>query len=282
MAAEKNFKTILLLPFYIDATREELIRKVGALAKEAEKLRRDYGDRIILMPGNELSCTSRGILPGDTYVDRCYAIAEHQNDEDVKKRLQQLLNDLISVSRDGFSGQLCYGAGSWEWWLPWDELDLDILGDQHYWYKDYGNPEDPDNVWFEHVKHYKRYGKRYFLAEYECSPYVGSFDFGGGDWQRSGNKDEEAQAQYIDKYHKMFNKADDLGLHIDGSFYLNYWGKPDANDSCLVEPAGLVEHRRRAFYMFASWEKQKSGDALEQRPLSHSDYLCEGTNGLGM
>jgi len=264
MALEEEFQTIILNPRWFDAMNsmgiEETLSKFDRFTKKIGNLR---DPSLVLAIGNELSVDTRGILSDEPmYDNRVPAIVKKQNDETCQKKLEKLVRDLIAIARSNTDVKLTYCAGSWEWWLPWDELDLDILGDNHYWYKDYGDPEDPDNSWFRHIREYKRHtGKRrYFITEYECSPYKGSFDLGGGDWIPNvplNKKDEEAQAQYIGNYHKMFNKADDLGLHIDGSFYMYYWGTNAANESSLVEPGGLVEHQRRAFFEFASWEKQQ-------------------------
>jgi hypothetical protein len=190
MAVEEGFKTIILNPRWYDAVNsmgiEETLTTFDRFTKKIGNLK---DPSIVLAIGNELSVDTQGILSDEPrYDNRVPAIAEKQNDETGREKLEKLVRDLIAIARSNTDLKLTYCAGSWEWWLPWDELDLDILGDNHYWYKQYGHPEDSNNPWFEHVRHYKRYGKRYFLTEYECSPYIGSFDLGGGDWLRSGGE----------------------------------------------------------------------------------------------
>lgn len=91
------------------------------------------------MIGNELTVSSVGIYPGGSYWARSNQIAELQNNEECKKKLEELVRDLTDVSRkEGFGGDLSYAPGTWEWWLPWDKLDLDILGDNLYWYGEFG------------------------------------------------------------------------------------------------------------------------------------------------
>ena len=257
MAIEKNFDKILLLPFYEEATGDQLINKVGKIAKEAEKLRREYGNKIEMMIGNELSVTSSGIYPGKSYLERSLQILQYMNDETRQKKLTQLLRDLIAVSRAGFDGRLCYGAGSWEWMLPWDELDLDILGDQHYWYEGYGNPEDPNNEWFNHIKHYKKFGKPYYNTEFGSGCYKGAFELGGGAWmpeRASQPINEDAQTESIKKYMEMFNKADTMGLTIEGCFLFRYFGPNVSNDYDIVVSEPVVDHIRRAYNMYESWQ----------------------------
>jgi hypothetical protein len=274
MAIEKGFDRILLLPWYVEATHDELVKEQGKLAKKAEELRKEAGDKIVLMIGNELTVSSVGIYPGGSYWARSNQIAELQNNEECKKKLEELVRDLTDVSRkEGFGGDLSYAPGTWEWWLPWDKLDLDILGDNLYWYGEFGNPEDPNNIWFRHVKHYKRYGKPYYDTEFGSPPMKGAFDMGASTWMDLGTVaravDEDAQAESDGKYMELFNKADDMGLTVDGCFLFRYFGGPDGHnpyaaweDCAVVVPEYSttlgnppVDHWRKAFYMYKSYQR---------------------------
>jgi len=282
MALDSNFDAVLLLPFYVEATHQQLVREVGKLAKAAAELAESWGDRIVMMIGAELTVSSVGIYPGGSYWARSMEIARLQNNKEYQKKLEVLVRDLIDASRVSFSGKLCYGAGPWEWWLPWNELDLHILGDQHYWYREYGNWEDPENVYFRHIKHYKRYHKPYFNTEFGSSCFQGAFDWGAGAWMEAvpganvcRAYDEDGQAESVRRYMEMFNKAHEMGLTVDGCFLFRYFGglhpplegwkgEPycRSEDMAIVVPEYSttlgnppIDHWRKAFYMYKSYQR---------------------------
>jgi len=258
MAANKDFDSILLLPFYEGATCDQVVRKVGDFAEEAEKVRAESGKNIEMMIGNELSTECSGIYPGNTLMQRIAQIPIRADDEIYQNKLKKLLGDLIAVSRSSFNGRLCYGAATWEWPLPWDELDLDILGDQLYWYKEYGDPEDPSNDWFSHVKHFKQYSKPYYNTEFGCCCFEGAFDLGGGAWwdqYLTKLIDEDAQAEGIRKYMELFNKADDMGMAVDGCFLFRYLGENYPTEYGTEIKRAVEDHERKAYGMYESWKK---------------------------
>lgn len=249
MAADEGFDKVIVSPRYIDRPIDVTLSSFSELAQKIGF--GNFGSSVVLAVGNELTVDVTGIYDGWTYDERVAVIRTEQYDKSRQSRLERLLRDLISIARKNTDVDLTYAAGSWEWMMPWDDLDLDILGDNHYWYREYGNPDDPDNVWFRHVRHYKQYEKPYFITEFGCGNFDGAFDAGGNAWEQQDNKhdDQDAQAAGIEKYLQMFNKADDLGLTIDGCFLFDYYD----HYYWLVEWKQLIPKPRKSFFMYKSY-----------------------------
>jgi hypothetical protein len=253
-AVEAGFDVILLSPRYVNETIDKTIDTFGELSRRIgySKLR----SSILLAVGNELTVDAMGIYPGQTYVERVAQIEEKQHDKKCQQKLEAFLRDLIAVARRNTDVRLTYAAGSWEWMMPWGDLDLDVLGDNHYWYKEYGNPEDPNNEWFSHVRHFKQYGKPYFITEFGSGAFKGAFDLGGGAWM-SGHamfKDEDIQAAYIEEYIKMFNRTHEIGQTVDGCFLFDYYDQTFA----IVNPgdAGAIGPKpMKSFFMYKSYQR---------------------------
>jgi len=254
IAIEKGFNTVLLSPRYLNHTPEATVEKLSKFASDVNSL--DNTRSLVLSVGNELTVDARGIYESDNYLDRTYEVETKQHDEKCQKKLEELLRSLIATARRHTDVRLTYTAGSWEWMMPWNDLDLDILGDNHYWYGGYGKPDDPENMWFRHVRPYEEYGKPYFITEFGTGLW-GGFDLGGAAWRGGATvlvADDEPQAVGTGKYMEMFNKADELGLAMDGCFlfdcYNNCYGIIKPGDPFVVGPKP-----RKAFYMYKSYER---------------------------
>jgi hypothetical protein len=256
MAADEGFDKIIPSPRYMDSTTEETITNLSQLTKKIGFGK--FSSVVVLAVGNELTVDARGIYPGFNYWERVSQIEKRQNDKTCQKKLEGLLRDLISAARANTDLDLTYAAGSWEWMMPWDDLELDILGDNHYWYKDYGDPKDPENDYMKHIEHYRQFRKPYFITEFGSGPCVQAFDRGG--WRCSGisstygtEDGENAQARDIETYMGMFNMAHDTGLGMDGCFMFDYYDR----DSQIVDTGNpaTASRPRKAFYMYKSYQR---------------------------
>lgn len=254
MAVEKGFKTIILSPRWVEATIEETLTNFDRFTRKVGSLR---DPSLILAVGNELSIDVKGIFDSASIQERVAEIRTRWDDKKRQKKLEELLRSLITIARRNTDIKLSYAAGSWEWMMPWDDLDLDILGDNHYWYGDYGDPTDPENMYIRHIREYKKYGKPYFITEFGSCPYLGAFDLGSGSYMGArGPKNEDAQAQYAKNYMELFNKADDLSLTVDCCCWFNYLWTDVADETNLVEK-GFIDHFRKAFFMLSSYYRHQ-------------------------
>jgi len=266
IAMQGSLDTILLSPRYCGASTNATIDKTVDLAKKAQPLY-ERSDKIALVIGNELTVETSDIYPGSNRQERSDQVAVMQHDKAAQEKLEELLRSLISSCEPHFGGEKAYAAGSWEWMMPWNKLDLDILGDNHYWYGGYGKWEDPDSAFFRHIAHYKKYGKPYFVTEYGLCPWEGSVDLGGNGWMHPADAkyDEDAQARGIGHYLDSFNEAG-----IDGSFYytlilptpdeLDNFGLLKRKVATTKEfwETGRIEslyQRNLGFYMFKSYQR---------------------------
>jgi len=252
IALRGDFDIIMVMPCYPSASLDSTISKTADLAGMAEILRQK-SDKIVFMVGAELSQLATGIYPGKTRMERSSRINKLQYDENYQKQLVSFLKELTSACRKRFTGKLTYGAGSWEqWWLPWDELDVDAVGSNEYWYGQY-----TDESYVEGLKKLKRFGKPVFNTEFGLCSWDGSLDLGGMGWASpsSAKYDEGAQAKGIDKYLDLINKAG-----IEGCFYFSLIHPANTKEG-EIRSYGLLRclpsrlTRKLGFYMYKSYRR---------------------------
>jgi len=275
IAMEAGFDVIAISPMYISRGIDETIKRVGEIARRAQPLQQEHGN-IVLVLGDELSIEVRGIYEGATWTDRVLEIPKRWNDRIYQKRLEKLLRDLVSVSREHFDGKLTYAAGVWEWMMPWEDLNLDILGTNDY----FGQHGETENLTLmeqkalEHIWYFKKFNKPVWITEYGSHTFEGACKYGGsGLWYARGAKySQDDQASCIKRYLEVFKKADIDGLflwdfmwntkwvpNVNGEEYdkwsigiLGYEGPPPQDNGDLPS-SGYSSSRKKAFYMFKSF-----------------------------
>jgi hypothetical protein len=105
------------------------LRHALAVAAVAERLRQQFGDRVVLIVGSELTLFMRGIVPGRSIEDRArHAMASARaGDRSFNDRLNAVLSRTSQAVRAAFSGPVTYAslAGERVDWAPFDFIGVD-------------------------------------------------------------------------------------------------------------------------------------------------------------
>jgi hypothetical protein len=121
-----------------------------------------YSYSLWLIIGNEISIDAAGIFGGPTWPARALEIPLKHDQKEWRTKLAILLKGLVAEARTNFEGKLTYAAGTWEWMMPWQDLNLDILGINNY-LGAHGEKQDPavmDEKYLDYLSLYTKYGKK--------------------------------------------------------------------------------------------------------------------------
>jgi hypothetical protein len=254
MAIDLEYECIVLSPFWINKTAKETVQRMRVFAKRGEELRSQY-DAVQLNLVEEPSTTPRGILDDDpSWIVRTSKIPQLWPSKNWHGKYQGFLRDLIDASRD-FNGKKLIGVGSWEWAAAdWAHLDVDILGDSHYWYSDYGDWRDPSNYYVEHMRWVKQFRKPYYITEWGSCTYRGAWERGADAWRDAANRvyDEDEQVIAIQRYVEMLNNP---SVSIDACFLQEFWDNEPSSvgEYGIIKPTtGHMWLRKKGFYTYKS------------------------------
>lgn len=209
---------VWIQPRVVDASADDVIAHLTAVARVAQRRHTDAPGRVGLNVGCELSVFSSGILPGDDMGERAHALETGQAARPgVHGRLNELLDRAVTAARSEFDGPLSYGAGSWERvdWEPFDVVGLD-----HYL------DDSTRSTYVAQLRRHRRAGKPVVVFEFGCCSYEGAERLGGGggwnqDWSDLDDRrldgdyvrDEQVQATYLGKLIDVLDAE-----AIDGAF----------------------------------------------------------------
>jgi hypothetical protein len=166
-----------LSPELWDHQPTQVLDYLAGAARAAEVVRRRWPGRVVLSVGSELTLFMRGILPGDTVLDRVGSpvrIAQTMLRLKVlrshNKALNRFLAQAASVARDAFHGPLTYASVPIESveWAPFDIVGVD-----------YYRGRKNRSTYGEGLKRYLAVGKPVVVSEVGCCTYQGAEDKGG-------------------------------------------------------------------------------------------------------
>lgn len=227
---------VWLQPRLFDVSGDEVESNLRHAAVVAEELRRRH-DGVGLNIGCELTLSSRGMLPGGSFVRRGQLLIWFFWLKPLyDRRLNRLLGRLAAVGRRHFHGPLTYGAGDWETvdWEPFDYVGLDT-------YRDGGNRWRYAGDLRRHV----RRGKPVLVVEFGCCTYEGAAARGASgfealDWRTDPPtvpsrvvRNEQVQADYITESLDVFAST---GVH--GAFI---WGFSEPMLTHSSDPAADLD-----------------------------------------
>lgn len=275
----------------------ETLRHFVSAAEQAERLRQQHPDRVVLVMGAELTLMMRGIVPGRDFAERTReAIARvREGDGGANDRLGEFLGRASAAVRAVYRGPLTYAS------LIWEDVDwnrFDIIGVDHY--RD-SRTKDRYAAMLEPLL---TRGKPVVVTEFGMRTYQGAASGGGelgfgifdlksvflhqlplvgrfirerlnGDYVR----DEAMQARELTETLAILNAAG-----VDGAFVAEFVtagattsGQPrydlDMNAFSLVK---TYHHGKGATYPDMSWEPKQSFSAVadfysrRQNPDHHS------------
>jgi hypothetical protein len=199
-AADRGL-AVWLQPRLIDASPGQTLDHLAQVAGTAQSLRSKGGD-VRLTVGCEFSIFVPGVIPGRTYQRRARALGVIWPLLPVfDMRLNRYLRRAAAVARDRFSGEITYGAGSWENvdWSLFDQVGVNL-------YRDRSNASSYGRT----LAGLRRHGKPVLITEFGCCSYPGADERGGAgdsivDWRDPRTplvkghhpRDESVQARYI-------------------------------------------------------------------------------------
>lgn len=110
---------------------DETLRYDVSAAEQAEELRRQHPDRVVLVLGSELTIFMHGIVPGDDFGKRTREAFTRLKvgDRSANDRLNDFLGRASAAVRGVYHGPLTYASLIWED-VDWDRFDL--IGVDHY------------------------------------------------------------------------------------------------------------------------------------------------------
>ena len=123
---------VWLAPEMWNKTPETTFSYLVKVAKECEKLRARYPNKLVLIMDSELSLFMRGIIPGRTFLQRLKNAfkGDFVRSGEHNMALNEFLTKTTKAVREVFYGKLSYAS------LMWERVDwnlFDIVGVDHYW-----------------------------------------------------------------------------------------------------------------------------------------------------
>ena len=274
-AAEAGLE-VWISPFTTDLTGDELLDFLAGCAEQAERLRRQ-GAEVVLLTGSELSVVNRGIVPGEAFENRV-AFLTPSNPQlgqvltAVPARVNDLLAKAVTVVRGRFGGRVSYASLPFERvdWTPFDVVSTDA---------GYRSIESADR-YADDVRALVAQGRPVAITEFGCCTYRGAADRGAhgvdivewdaatvtpvrldGDYLR----DEDEQATYLREVLDVLTAAG-----VDSAFVYTFarYDLPHRSDPRLdldMASAGVVkvlEGGRGQTYPDMAWEPKAAFAAL--------------------
>ncbi|KAL4947800.1 hypothetical protein BDW69DRAFT_204003 [Aspergillus filifer] len=167
-------------PWKMNATVDETSAYFKEAAKTAEQLRSE-GIDLVFIAGCEYTIFSKGVFPGDSFIDRVMFLGPlfptgHKIEDipqtlrDKSIKLNKVLRSFVEIIRSQFNGQVTYSAGSWEV-VDWDIFDLVGI--------DYYRRGETAETYISCLDRYK-IGKPLAVLEVGCCAYKGAAQRGDG------------------------------------------------------------------------------------------------------
>ncbi|MBB6171343.1 hypothetical protein HNR23_001403 [Nocardiopsis mwathae] len=190
-----------LQPRVIDGRPRATASVLRELGPAAERRRSQHG-KIGINVGCELTLTSRGIVPGRLFGHRSQRLPQliRKRKPRFDRKLNELLDRLVTVTRESFDGPITYSAGDWESvdWSRFDYVGLDT-------YRDERNAQ----VYADQVRRHVERGKPVLITEFGCCAYRGAAELGADGYDIFDHRtdppritaeltrDEDVQADYV-------------------------------------------------------------------------------------
>jgi hypothetical protein len=209
---------VWLQPRLVDARPDDILDHLAEVAAVAQSLHARGAD-VRLTVGCEYSIFAPGIIPGRTYQHRAMALGLIWPLLPIfNLLLNRHLRRAAAVAREHFTGEITYGAGSWEGvdWAPFDVVGVNL-------YRDRYNVAGYDAT----LAGLHRHGKPVLITEFGCCSYPGADRRGGSgdsvvDWRDPTQprvkgvhpRDESVQQQYIAELLDAFLEHDVTGAFV--------------------------------------------------------------------
>lgn len=208
--------TVYLRPDATDRHPAGALTHLASIAEEAELIRVEHPDRVILLVGSEFSHTISGIVPGLKSFLRLKLIlrAHRLLRRRIDRRLHRFLGHAVAAARQHFNGPVTYSAAAWEN-VDWSAFDL--VGVSLY-----QSARNRDGYADRVAALVRDHGKPFVITEFGCGAFTGAQDRGAGSFQivnwfsnppriRGDHvRDEAVQAHYLSELIGLYDAS---GVH---------------------------------------------------------------------
>ncbi|TDW17565.1 abortive phage infection protein [Kribbella kalugense] len=174
-AALEDGLMVSIQPRSFDEPQAAELEKLRKVAVEAERLRRRFGQEVILVVGCEFMLFTPGIVPGATFYERVEYLTKGDFDmAELQRKFRAFTAKMAKVARSNFHGRITYGAASDLEQVDWSIFD--IVGLDYYSY--HANRADHTME----LAPFRRWGKPILILEFGCCTFTGAAELGGMGW----------------------------------------------------------------------------------------------------
>jgi hypothetical protein len=174
-AALEEGLTVSIQPRSFDEPQAAELEKLRKVAVEAERLRRRFGQEVILAVGCEFMLFTPGIVPGATFYERVEYLTKGDFDmAELQRKFRAFTAKTVKVARSNFHGRITYGAASDLEQVDWSIFD--IVGLDYYSY----HARHADHA--KELAPFRRWGKPILILEFGCCTFTGAAKLGGMGW----------------------------------------------------------------------------------------------------
>ena len=293
-ALQQGFE-VWLSPEVWDKSPEETLNYIGRAAAKAEELRKEWPDQLVFSVGSELTLFMKGILKGETFLERLgnpvnlsLTLLKLKVFGTHNKPLNAFLARANTVVREVFHGPVTYAAAPIEA-VDWSRFDFVGL--------DYYRGKRNRGSYGERLKRHFAHGKPVMITEIGCCTYQGAEEKGGRGFLIVDRKNpERLNGHYVrDESLQAHEIIDMLGIldetGVEGAFVftfiapgLTYNNDPlyDLDMPIYSLVKSYANQRHGTTYPDMPWEPKESFQAVAKyyrntRPEHENKVHCGGS-----
>jgi hypothetical protein len=280
-ALELGFE-VWFSPELWDHGLEETLGYVAEAAERAEGLRQHHPGRVVFSVGSEISLFTRGILEGETFLERLHHPAFEATIRSGAHNapLDAFLAKAADAARRRFKGNITYASVPLETvdWSRFDLVGVDLYREARI--KD----RFPDLL-----RRYFAHGRPVVITEFGCCTYRGAADAGGMGWAivdmdiaEYGKRLPELDGDYVRDEGEQARELTELltlfeGAGVDGAFVFTFIAptSPTSDDPrfdldmasySLVKSYGGRLGDLAAGVLDSPWDASRSGTTYPDMP----------------
>lgn len=249
-AAQKHFESICAQIRYTNNTLDEIAKKLTDFAPRIRKLR-EASESIVFEFGCEFTWSSKGIIPGNTYPERIQYASTHRDWWNMmEEALPGYFKRIIPIIKSNYGYPAAYSAQDNEVHLvPWSDPVFGSIDFEAYladkWHED-------ETFMIQRLLDLQKFKKPVNLSEFGCRSANGAAYDAGGDWDPNKPLDENEQANYIERYCNMVNKANANKPLATSVHYWQYYENWDKGFGLLSSDG---TKRKKGFYIYKSYQR---------------------------
>jgi hypothetical protein len=273
---------VWLSPELWDHSPEETLEYVVEVARQAEELRRGGRDQVVFSVGTELTLFMRGILEGDTFIERFRhpSFEEKIRSGEHNAPLDAFLARVNEAVRQVFKGNVTYASVPLESvdWSRFDLVSVDLYRDARI-----------RDRFSDLLRRYFDHGRPVVITEFGCCTYRGAADAGGMGWAivdldiaEDGKRPPELNGIYVRDEGEQARELTEVltifeGAGVEGAFVFTFVAptSPTSEDPrfdldmasyALVKSFGSQFGDLPSGFSNVPWDASRSGMAYPDLP----------------